>query len=164
MWLNYELNAEKICCKLKELYINKSFVLKVLQRFRIYIANYLKDLYSIESITPKNAYNHIATDESLFTHLDGVQQWVVGMINAETNKLRLEVVTEKDESTLKKIITTHINIGNYIITDLWRGYNFLDDPRNGYIHHTYNHSTGSFGSGFDSTSRIESVWNELKEC
>ena len=78
MWLNYELNGEKICIKLKELYnldsINKSFVLNVLQRFRIYIVNYMKDLYSIESIASKNAYNYISTDESLFTHLDGVQQ------------------------------------------------------------------------------------------
>lgn len=166
IWLNYELYFEKICIKLKELYnldsINKSFVLNVLQRFRIYIVNYMKDLYSIESIAPKNAYNHIASYEYLFTHLDGVQQWVIGLINAETNQLRLEVVTGRDEIYFKKIITTHINIGNYIITDLWRGYNFLDDPRIGYIHNTYNHSIGSFGSGLDSTSRIESVWNKLK--
>lgn len=84
------------------------------------------------------------------------------MINAETNQQRLEIVIERDESNLKKINTTHINIGNYIITDLWRGYNFLYDPRIGYIHHTYNHSTRSFGSGLDSTSRMESVRNELK--
>ena len=130
IWLNYELNFEKICIKLKELYnldsINKSFVLNVLQRFTIYISNYMKHLYSIESIASKNAYNHISTDESLFTHLDGVQQQVIGLINAETNQLLLEIATERDESTLKKIITTYINIGNYIITDLWRGYNFLD--------------------------------------
>lgn len=76
MWLNYELNAEKICIKLKELYtidtINKSFVLKILQRFRIYIANYMKELYSIECFVPKYVNNHFANDESLFSHSDGV--------------------------------------------------------------------------------------------
>lgn len=76
MWLNYELNAEKICIKLKELYtidtINKSFVLKILQRFRIYIANYMKELYSIECFVPKYVNNHFANDESLFSHSDGM--------------------------------------------------------------------------------------------
>ena len=59
----------------------------------------MKDLYSIESNATKNTYNHTSTDESLFTHLDWIQQWVIGMINAETNNLLLEVVNERDQST-----------------------------------------------------------------
>ena len=52
--------------------------------------------------------------------------------------------------------------GNYIITDSWKGYSFLDEPEEGYIHYSFNHSLGNFGSGLLSTSRIESVWGELK--
>ena len=69
---------------------------------------------------------------------------------------------KRDQSTLKKIII-HINIGNYIITDSWGGYNFLDYPRFGYIYHIFNISIVSFGTCLDSTRRIESIWNELKE-
>lgn len=166
LWLNNEFNAEKISTKLTSLYevdkVNKAFILKVLKQFRVYIANYYRDLYSLETIAPRNGYNHIAIDESLFTHCDGVQQWVIGMINSETNLIRLEVVESRDTDTLKKIITKHINVGNYVITDSWPGYTFLNNANSGYIHYTYNHSRGNFGSGLTSTSRIEAVWNELK--
>lgn len=35
----------------------------------------------------------------------------------ETNDLRIEVVTNRSQETLKIIIENHIGIGNYIVTD-----------------------------------------------
>lgn len=64
--------------------------------------------------------------------------------------------------TLKKIINTHIMPGNYIIIDSWLGYSFLDAPEEGNVYISHNNSVGDFGSGLLSTSRIESVWSELK--
>ena len=84
-------------------------------------------------------------------------------MNNEIKGLRLEIVNERNTDILKTIITTHVLKGNYIITDCWSGYNFLSDVGSGYIHLSYNHSRGIYGFGINSTSRIESVWAELKQ-
>ena len=57
--------------------------------------------------------------------------WVIGMINNENNVIRLDIVYQRDDNTLKKIINTHIMPGNYVITDFWKEYSFLDDPEEG---------------------------------
>ena len=49
-----------------------------------------------------------------------------------------------------------------IINDSWSWYNFLSLPNSSYIHHVYNHCGGLFGQSLDSTSRIESIWSEIK--
>ena len=54
-------------------------------------------------------------------------------MNTETNELRIEIVTNRNQKTLKTIIENHIGIGNYIISDSWKGYNFLNAPNSGYI-------------------------------
>ena len=53
---------------------------------------------------------------------------------------------------------THIGRGNSINSDMWRGYNFLDDINSGHQHITSNHSIGQFGL----TARIESILGDLK--
>ena len=35
-------------------------------------------------------------------------------------------------------------------------------PFSGYIHSKHTHNGGDFGQGYDSTSHIESIWNQLK--
>ena len=67
-------------------------------------------------------------DKSLFTHNEGIQKWVIGLLNTETNGIRLEVVTNRNEATLKTIIEKHFGIGNTIYSDSWAGYNFLNSP------------------------------------
>lgn len=82
---------------------------------------------------------------------------MVGLLNYETNSLRLEIVNNRNTDTLKTIITKHILKGNYIISDCWNGYNFLSVIGSGYIHMSFNHSRGIYGFGINSTIRIESV-------
>ena len=74
----------------------------------------------------------------------------------------MEIVENRDTDTLKQIIEKHVLPGNYITTDAWKGYTFLDYPYSGHIHDVYNHARGNFGSGLSSTSRIEGLWGELK--
>ena len=74
----------------------------------------------------------------------------------------MEIVENRDTDTLKQIIEKHVLPGNYITTDAWKGYTFLDYPYSWYIHDVYNHARGNFGSGLSSTSRIEGLWGELK--
>ena len=166
LWLIDEFNVKKITNKLENIYnvnkIDSRFIYKFIQNNRIIISNYLRTVYALDPLAYKNAFQHIPTDESLFTHTNGEQTWVVGLINSETNQIRLEIVKNRDTETLKSIITKYVGVGNYIVTDAWNGYSFLSSPNSGYFHHIYNHGAGLFGSGADSTSRIESVWSELK--
>ena len=37
---------------------------------------------------------------------------MIGIINNHSKKLKIEISTERDSSTLKKIIRTYINTGN----------------------------------------------------
>ena len=102
----------------------------------------------------------MAIDECLFAHQEDIQIWEINLINNETNIIRLEVATSRDPGQWK--IFKHVEPGNYIVSDACGVYNFLDQENNNCIHHAYNHSRGNFWRGYDSTSRIESVWNELK--
>ena len=46
--------------------------------------------------------------------MDGIQTWVFGIINTDTH---LEVVTNRNEETLKAIVEKHIGIGNTVYSD-----------------------------------------------
>ena len=93
-----------------------------------------------------------------------MQQWVIGLLNYETNDLRLEIVSNRNTDNLKKNYNYLLN-GNYIISvsDCWNCYNFINNVSSGYIHMTFNHSRGIYCFGIISTSRIESVYSELKQ-
>ncbi len=165
-WLLDELNYQKIDKKLKEKYslktINKRFINEFLQLCRKAIANYIKSIYILEPLALVNANNHVSINENLFCHSSGEQVWVVGMINSETKNLRLEIVENRNATTLQKMIEKHVFNGNIIVSDAWSGYSFLNDIHSCNIHHVYNHGRGNFGRGLDSTSHIEGFWSELK--
>ena len=94
----------------------------------------------------------------------GVQIWVISLIDTSSHKIRLEISKDRNTETMKKIIIIkHNDIGNIIITDSWLAYNWLDELNNGYVNIKYNHSTGGFSSGLNSSSIIESAWANLKE-
>ena len=166
LWLAEDKNVVQIAIKLKEMYnlhnIDNRFIYKFLQDCRISIANYIRHCYILDPLAGKNAYNHISLDESLFSHLNNKQQWVIGLINCETKDIRLEIVENRDTDTLKQIIEKNVLPGNYITTDAWKSYTFLDYSYSGYIHDVYNHARGNFNSRLSSTSRIEGLWGELK--
>ena len=87
--------------------------------------SYLRNIYALERLAPKNSNYVICADESLFTHKEGEQTWVLGLINLENNDIRLEIISNRNEATLKSIIEKHMGIGNTVYTDSWLGYNFL---------------------------------------
>ena len=162
LWLHDECNAKQIVNKLKDIYsidkLNIKTIYKFLHLCRTLIANYIRTIYVLEPLAYKDAEANLAVDESLFTHYGGVSQWVIGIVDIESKSIRLEVVSQRDEDTLKIIINKHIMIGNNIYTDNWNGYNFISRIDSGYNHVRFNHSQGHFGF----TSYIESLWNELK--
>jgi hypothetical protein len=115
-------------------------------------------MYALDRLALTNSHQVVCVDESLFTHNKGKQQWVFGLINTATNEIRLELIPNSDENTLKTIIERHVGYGNIICSDSWAGYNFLSRANSGYVHEVSNHHRGQFGL----TSRIEGIWGELK--
>ena len=84
---------------------------------RIIIAYYPKDIYFLENITTYNGNESISINESLFTHENNEQIWVVWLINNISWDIRLEIVEDRTVETMKKIIKSHIPNGNIITTD-----------------------------------------------
>lgn len=166
LWILEKKNCNEIYNKIKEesvtIVISKEKIRALLKVLRICISHYIKDTYIIENISIRNEYAYYAVDESDFIKLNGNILWVIGIINTHNKNLRLEVSYTRNADIIKKIIKTHIQTGNIIISDGWSGYHWLDQPFSGYIHSTHNHAAGDFGLGLDSTSHIESVWNQLK--
>jgi hypothetical protein len=136
IWLFEENNVSKTINILENKYkiekLNKNLVYKFVEYLRTIIANYIRSIYILEPLSNENSSQHIAVDESLFTHNGGTSQWVIGLINTQSNVIRLEIVNSRDAQTLKTILEKHVLKGNIIISDLWGGYNFLNNPYSGY--------------------------------
>ena len=106
---------------------------------RLVLTYYIKDCYAIEHIAEENHNESISIEESLFSHENKAQVWVVVMINNITRKIRLEIVEDLSRATMEKIINTHIAKGNIIISDAANCYSWLVDINSGYTHHVHNH-------------------------
>jgi len=164
-FLVYELNAEKaheyITETIKES-INIETIRKIYNSIRDVIKRYLFIEYESEILGEKDKHDIFAVDESLFSHTSsGDQAWVLGIISNYTKSFRLEVTKERNSAILKKFITKFVEPGNKIITDGWSGYSFLSDEP-GYLWDVHNHGAGDFGLGINTTSYIESLWQEIK--
>jgi transposase-like protein len=89
--------------------------------------------------------------------------WVVGGVErTPERRVFLVAVENRNAETMRDIITRHVREGSIIHTDMWRGYNWIDNAEE-YQHYTVNHSihfrdpqTGVH------TNTIEGTWNGLK--
>ncbi len=81
---------------------------------------------------------------------------VVGAIERNTGRIKLNVVTRRDMPTLEDFVSRNVEDGSEVYTDEWRGYSDLNLL--GYIHTNCNHSKSIFGE----TNRIENLWSVIK--
>ena len=78
------------------------FIYSFILTCRKKIASYLRNFYSLERLASNYSNIIIYVDESHFTHQQGLQTWVVGLINLDNKAIRLEVVSNRNEATLKQ--------------------------------------------------------------
>ena len=93
-------------------------------------------------------------------------QWVMGGICREDNSIFLELIPNRTSNSLMLSIYNSVEYGSSIITDLWKGYLFLDIPEfpEAYGHATVNHSTNFIDPETGAnTQRVERLWREFKE-
>ncbi len=70
--------------------------------------------------------------ESDFVKINGNILWLIGIINTDTKHIRLEISYNRDQHIMKKIISAHVKRGNYIVSEGWTTYDWLDNPSSGY--------------------------------
>jgi len=88
--------------------------------------------------------------------------WLLGIIDNASKDFRLEAVFNRDEITIKSFISRNVEIGNNIVSDDWSSYDYLDNNFSGYSHIKHVHGHRDFGFGIQSTSHVESIWEQIK--
>ena len=155
-------NAKDIEKILKDSYQcvpNYSTITKEIDNVKFCIAEYLKYAYKIVQIGGDPEANRtVAIDETLITHKDGKQVWIVGAIDTTTKNVRLDYLPERNGHNLKIFVNNHILPGTNLTHDGWQGYNFLDNEDSVWTHETHNHGYRDFGFGSHSTSHIEAFF------
>ena len=121
LYLHHKKNATEIYKELKfrniQFNVSVNIILDILQLKHMIIAHYLKDIYLLKNIPEPNKDESIAVDENLFVHYSCVQIWIYGLINNQNRKIRLEILEDRIQHTMKKIIEMLVPRGNKIVTD-----------------------------------------------
>jgi transposase-like protein len=107
--------------------------------------------------TPLKLSGLVEVDESFFGKQKyGHQTMVVGAIERDTRRLRLQVIPDRAQDTLELFLTATVERSSHILTDAHAGYSGLEFY--GYSHERCNHSNGHFGP----TNQIENMWGVMK--
>ena len=115
-------------------------------RFRAHLPEALPELSGI-----------VEVDESFFgKQRYGHQTLVVGAIERDTRRLRLQVIPDRAQDTLELFLTSTVARSSLLLTDAHAGYHDLEFY--GYTHERCNHSNGHFGP----TNKIENMWGVMK--
>ena len=99
----------------------------------------------------------VEIDESFFgKQTYGKQAIVIGAIERDTRRIRLQIIPDRAQDTLELFLTSTVAINAHLTTDAFSGYSDLEFY--GYSHERWNHSNGHFGP----TNMIENFWGVIK--
>lgn len=99
----------------------------------------------------------VAVDESWFgKKRHGGQTIVVGGIETDTRRLRLQVIPDADQDSIELFLQAWVSRDSHLITDCSMAYS--DVEWLGYTKESYNHSKGIFGD----SNHIECIWSAMK--
>ena len=99
----------------------------------------------------------VAVDESWFgKKRHGRQTIVIGGIEVDTRRLRLQVIPDADQDSIELFLESWVSRDSHLITDAAMAYNGVEWL--GYSRETYNHSKGHFGE----SNHIECIWSAMK--
>ena len=99
----------------------------------------------------------VEVDESWFGKRKfGGQTIVMGGIERDTKRLKLQVIEDTDQATFEAFLEANVTRDSLVVTDCAAGYN--DIGFLGYGHEAWNHSKGHFAG----TNHIESTWSAMK--
>ena len=105
----HEQNSTKVITNLNNKYNLSAFVQKTIYNLFNLIKKYISqnyiDVNRQEKLVQNNQFKNVCIDESLFLHNSkGIQEWLIGLIEVESKKIRLEIVNERSEKNIKNIV------------------------------------------------------------
>ena len=86
----------------------------------------------------------------------GHQTIVIGAIERDTKKLRLQVIPDTEQDSIELFLEAWVDRSSHLVTDCGQGYNGVEWL--GYSREAWNHSKGHFAG----TNHIESTWSAMK--
>jgi transposase-like protein len=86
----------------------------------------------------------------------GGQTIVVGAIERDTRRLKLQVIPDTEQDSLEDFLERNVVRSSLVVTDCAAGYNGIEWL--GYTRESWNHSKGHFAG----TNHIEGTWSEMK--
>lgn len=99
----------------------------------------------------------VEVDEAFFGKRKyGGQTIVLGAIERDTRRLRLQITADREQDSLELFLTQTVARSSLLLTDAHAGYHDLEFY--GYSHERCNHSNGHFGP----TNQIENTWSVMK--
>ena len=129
---------------------------------------------SVQTNTKLGGLGHvIEIDESKLFHakynkgnmLGRQYDWVFGMLECGTKKVRFFLVVDRTANTLLPIIAANVEPGSTIVSDGWAAYGGLNNLQLQYNHQWVNHKL-NFVNPNDPivhTQGIEAIWGLLKQ-
>lgn len=86
----------------------------------------------------------------------GGQTIVVGAIERDTKRLKLQIIPDTEQDSLEGFLEQHVARSSLVVTDCGAGYNGIEWL--GYTRESWNHSKGHFAG----TNHIEATWSAMK--
>lgn len=86
----------------------------------------------------------------------GGQTIVVGAIERDTRRLKLQVIPDTEQDSLEGFLERNVVRSSLVVTDCGAGYQGIEWL--GYTRESWNHSKGHFAG----TNHIEGTWSEMK--
>jgi ISXO2-like transposase domain len=86
----------------------------------------------------------------------GGQAIVIGAIERDTKRLKLQVIPDTEQDSLEGFLEKHVKRGSLVVTDCSAGYGGIEWL--GYCSERWNHSRGHFAG----TNHIEQIWSAMK--
>ena len=138
--------------------VSKSIISKVYKEMRKIISKYINIEYQTILLGELDLHKYYSVDECNKLTIKGRYIWLLGINDNENKDFQIEPTLSWDTATLNAFINKYVPSVNYIVTDGWSEYYFLQVPYSGYRRFKHNHGGGYFEYGQQSTSHIESIW------
>lgn len=99
----------------------------------------------------------VEIDESFFGKKRyGNQKIVIGAIEPKTRRIKLQIISDREQETLEGFVEANVSKETVVMTDTHASYNDLDFLD--YYHYAFNHSKGEYTN----TNQIENLWGVIK--
>lgn len=118
--------------------------------------------WHFRTLVPKDDANAILSgivevDEAWFgKRRYGNQTIVIGAIERDTKRLKLQVIPNTEQDSLEAFLEKHVARSSLVVTDCATGYSGIEWL--GYASERWNHRAGNFAG----TNHIESTWSAMK--